>query len=244
MFDPKGCGARPKDSGRKAELGNASMDNTKVAVTAIISGEKIIRGMCSLFRSACMNNVGMHILHADKWTGLGQKIEMVIAFLDYLVKKSSEKGESWIVMLVDGYDSLIQVDENEIKRRLIETGNRVLISSETNCFPWTNPLCNVNTKACNLFEQGPRRYPNAGGIIGEARSLRELLEEVKQIPSDMLSKWPGTDQGLFGQLLLTRKIPGYNIDVDSKIWATFTPEFERASDHRGTSWAAGIGGRV
>lgn len=240
MYDAHGCPAEGQANKRRLASRNVLPSNTRVAVTTIISGDKVKRGMCGLFRSGCMNNVDMHVLHADKWTGLGQKVEMVIAFLDYLVQQSDATGENWIVMLVDGYDSLVQVDTDEIKRRFFATGDSVLISSESNCFPWINPMCSMNAGVCSLYEQGERRYPNAGGIIGEARALRDILDEVRRVPSDMLRHWPGTDQGLMGQLLLTRRFPGYVVDVNSTMWATSGPQFVRARDERGISWAAGV----
>merc|ERR1712226_1188687 len=114
------------------------------------------RGLCALFRSACWNNVSLHVLHADGWSGLGQKIEMTMAFLDHLVKDETSK---WIVMFVDSYDSLIQVSAEEIKSRFLASGHKVIISSENNCFPWQAPFLNLNVATCGLFDQGSKRFP-------------------------------------------------------------------------------------
>lgn len=222
MFHEQGCEAHKQKPKPITDL--KVVRRTKIAVTTIYSGMEMVRGICGLFRSACWNNVSMHVLHSDKWKGLGQKIEMMSSFLDYLAEESKASGTRWIVMFVDGYDVLLQVDSEEIKRRYLESGHSILISSETTCFPFGMPMCNLNLNVCGLFEQAERRFPNSGGLIGEASALRRLVSELKQLPSDLLWHWPGTDQGLMGQIYLSHRLKGFGIDSNSEFWATSSAE--------------------
>jgi len=225
MFDTKGCKARASQKSisvrGKTNVSQPSKDtNVKLAIVTIYSGDQMKRGLCALLRSACWNNVSLHVLRADRWSGLGQKIEMTSAFLDRL---GTDESTTWIVMFVDSYDSLIQVSHEEIKHRFLESGYQVIISSENNCFPWQYPFLNLNAAICSLFEQGSKRYPNSGGLIGEAKALRHVMSEVKRIPQDMVLHWPGTDQGLMGQLYLMHRFPGFVVDTESEFWATLNP---------------------
>merc|ERR1712113_305658 len=99
----------------------------------------------------------------------------------------------------------------------------------------------LGPKTCRLFEQGHRRYPNAGGYMGYARSLLQLFNTIRSLPPDMISHFPGTDQGLVGQLYLTHHFPGVAVDTNSNMWATFCANgFRRVEDHKGVSWAAWV----
>lgn len=179
----------------------------------------------------------MHLVHSDKWTGMGQKLEMIASYLGHLAHESASTGVRWIVMLIDGYDVLFQLDVNEIIRRFVASGRKIIISSESGCFPWDNTLCSLNIKPCHLFEQGDRSWPNSGGIIGDANALLEVMKVIQRLPRDMVVHWPGTDQGLMGQLYLTHRFRDFEIDRSSEFFASFGPPLLRKPDN--WSWTAG-----
>lgn len=238
MFDQSGCAARPDNV--RPQRGVSSSGTAKLAVTTIFTGDDMKRGSCGLFRSACQNNVNMHVVHSDKWKGMGQKLEMIMAFLDTLAADTAKTDTRWIVMLIDGYDVLLQQSSEKILQLFFESGQNAILSSEANCFPWDLEMCDVGIKPCGLFEQGDRRFPNSGGMIADAAFLRKIMQEIHAMPADMVRHWPGTDQGLMGQLYLTQRFDGFVMDTKSEIFASHGPAFRRNMDN--TKWLPG-GGR-
>lgn len=205
--------ARPKQTGL-----------VRLAVVAIYSGPDLIRGSCALLKSACWNNVTLHLLHSDQWEGHGQKVAMLRAFCKLLTHKESKTGDRWIVMLVDMYDTLLQTSEQEVIDRFVGSGHSAVISSENNCFPFGMPLhdLNLDRTVCDLFRRdnmGHRAWPNTGGIIGYAGSLQAAYRSIRHVPSSMVNRWPGSDQGLVGQMYLSR-MTEFSIDTNSTFWAT------------------------
>lgn len=225
MFSQEGCkGGHAEQTEAKAS-DTSQFTSVKVAVAAMYNG-RMRRGLCGLLRSACWNDVSLHLLHTDGWRGLGQKSEMMLAFLEALVEESQISGTRWIVMFVDSFDVLLQVSSEEIKRRYLESGHKVIISAENNCFPWNNNFCSLNLGVCNLFPQPTdpkllRRYPNSGGIIGDLDSLMGVMKEVRRMPENVMWYWPGTDQGFIGQVYLSHRVLGWGIDSKSEFWATY-----------------------
>merc|ERR1712050_403679 len=97
--------------------------------------------------------------HSNHWKGIGQKLEMIMAFLDHLAADTAKTGTRWIVMLIDGYDVLLQKSGQQILEQYLRSGHSIIVSSESNCFPWDMEVCNLNINPCGLFEQGDRPFP-------------------------------------------------------------------------------------
>ena len=254
LFSPEGCVANSAvaalEEGIKPAVKSNSLNGdksvepvAKLAVATLYSGEFQQRGSCGFMRSSCWNSIEVHMVHAREWRGLGQKVEMARLLLDQLSSRQQrEPNTRLIVMLVDAYDTLMQVPPDEIKQRFLASGHEVIISSEHNCFPFGLPGHDLGISACRLFpaRHGPmqRRYPNSGGIIGYVDALRDIYQTTSEVPPGMLNAWPGTDQGYMGMIYLSRRFRGFAIDARSVFWATTGP-LRRANDTRGVSWSAG-----
>ena len=61
---------------------------------------------------------------------------------------------------------------------------------------------------------------NSGGFIGFASDLKDILDSVSRIPTDLLHMWPGTDQGLYNHLLLSGRWD-IHVDYESSIFLSF-----------------------
>ena len=141
------------------------------------------RGFCGMLRSACWNEVPMHLLHTDKWGEDGLKFTMLVAFLDLMLEKSKATGKRYVVMLIDAFDTLLQAKPDDILQRYLKSGNDVIVSGEASCFagPWDFPLCNLNAKPCELFEHGERRWPRLSHGQRRAAALSALSHQCRII---------------------------------------------------------------
>ena len=61
---------------------------------------------------------------------------------------------------------------------------------------------------------------STGAFIGYASAIRRILRDAGKIPKDMLSQWPGYDQGLYTHMYLSHKY-GIDIDVHSNVFLSF-----------------------
>jgi len=197
-------------------------------------------------QSSCRFKVPIHVLGKgieklyDR--GLGEKIHLLWRFVEGL---PAAELDSTILLFVDGTDSLFQVGPEEIVRRFQSTGSRVLFSAERSCYPMKFSPWNLNLytrnflwKQCasgscsnsryvceSMFPKAPEadphnRWLNSGAFIGYASDILRMLRDAGTIPKDMLSQWPGYDQGLYTHMYLSRK---YDIDIDvtSQLFLSF-----------------------
>ena len=208
-------------------------DPKLVLSTIYTGGREMQKGMCGMLRSACYQKIPMHLLHTDHWAGLGTKVEMLLRFVEY---QANLGGKRKIIMFVDAYDTLMQVDSDTIVQRFLATGANVILSTEDNSFPLNQDFCDLHLGyyVSRLFTAGTRKFVNTGGIIGYADSIRDILRPVFDfIPSDYLAIWPGTDQGMWTHIFLQNH-PGLITDTESQFWATFamhsTPAYKKADD--------------
>ena len=152
-------------------------DPKLVLSTIYTGGREMQKGVCGMLRSACYQKIPMHLLHTDHWAGLGTKVEMLLRFVEY---QANLGGKRKIIMFVDAYDTLMQVDSDTIVQRFLATGANVILSTEDNSFPLNQDFCDLHLGyyVSRLFTAGTRKFVNTGGIIGYADSIRDILRPV------------------------------------------------------------------
>ena len=78
--------------------------------------------------------------------------------------------------------------------------------------------CSNSRYICDsLFKKPTNKWLNSGGYIGYVYDIKRMLEIGREIPYDMMTKFPGEDQGF---LLLSGKFD-MSIDFQSKIFLSF-----------------------
>lgn len=195
--------------------------------------------------SACVHNVTIDILGVgDKlfkklgWEAAANKLNYIVNFLRNIVD-----AENTIILYVDGHDIIFQDNTEELINKFLSTNTRILFGAEHACFPlkffpwdmnigpWLGYCTRHGNKCSNsrficdtLYPKSGdqlknpyNRWLNSGAFIGFASDLRDIAIEVGKMPSDMLSTWPGTDQGLWNHLFLTG-MWGISLDYESKIF--------------------------
>ena len=182
--------------------------------------------------------------------GLSMKILLLKKFIDDIIKDNynSNDIDNIIVLFVDGTDTIFQSSEDELKRKFILSKKRIIFSSEHSCFPmkyfpwnynmidhksnekWescTSGSCSNSRYICDkLFlnhnnnDKISNRWLNSGAFIGYVKDIKLLLDVAANLPNDILSNWPGADQGLYTHLYLSH---AYNIhiDYDTQLFASF-----------------------
>ena len=55
------------------------------------------------------------------------------------------------------------------------------------------------------------KWLNSGGFIGFSTDVHRIIDDIANIPLDMLMRWPGADQGLYTHMFLAGK---WNIELD------------------------------
>ena len=208
-----------------------------IAVT-VLSNYKAIKGIT--LESSCRQKLPIHVL------GVGiknfynmRKLQLFFNFLNQIPRADEN---STVVLFLDGTDTLIQSNSDEIIDRFMTMNTRVLFSSEHACypmkyFPWNLNLgqfkpckgsCSNSRYICdNLFKKTKQnimdptnQWLNSGGYIGYVYDIKKILEIAMEIPWDMMTKFPGEDQGYYTFLLLSGKFD-MAIDYESKIFLSF-----------------------
>lgn len=190
--------------------------------------------------SACRRQLPIQVL------GVGIKnfynMRKLYLFYDFLSKIPKAEENSTVVLFLDGTDTLIQSNSDEIIDRFLSLNTRILFSSEHGCFPmkywpWNLNLghfkpckgsCSNSRYVCDhLFRKRgsggmdpTNKWLNSGGYIGYVYDIRRMLDIAREIPYDMMTKFPGEDQGFYTFLLLSGKFD-MTIDFDSKIFLSF-----------------------
>lgn len=209
-------------------IATKAVDNLHLIVVTVDSNYKSHRQPTP--RSACMNNVRLHVLGKGiknfYGKGLGAKVDLFREFLNTLLPLN----DSTVVMFVDGSDVIFQKDPSAILKGFAESRAQILFSAEHACypmkyFPWNLNLgkwlgscsgaCSNSRYVCDILFPVPtpdsmsiggcdatNRWLNSGGFIGYARNIHNMLVEIATIPTDLLNQWPGFDQGLYTSMFL------------------------------------------
>ena len=144
-----------------------------------------------------------------KTQGGGHKINLVKEYL-------KDKRDSDIFIFLDGYDTFLFDNVDEILYRYKEWGAKAIFSSERFCFP--DEGLAPALKALNTNTHTPYQYLNSGMYIGRIGRLKELFAEELQNSDD--------DQ-LYVQKQYLQNPSGIDLDVEQYIWITHETQVEK-----------------
>ena len=144
-----------------------------------------------------------------KTQGGGHKINLVKEYL-------KDKSDSDIFIFLDGYDTFLFDNVDEILYRYKEWGAKAIFSSERFCFP--DEGLAPALKALNANQSTPYQYLNSGMYIGRIGRLKELFAEELQNSDD--------DQ-LYVQKQYLQNPSGIDLDVEQYIWMTHETQVEK-----------------
>ena len=144
-----------------------------------------------------------------KTQGGGHKINLVKEYL-------KDKSDSDIFIFLDGYDTFLFDNVDEILYRFKEWGAKAIFSSERFCFP--DEGLAPALKALNTNTHTPYQYLNSGMYIGRIGRLKELFAEELQNSDD--------DQ-LYVQKQYLQNPSGIDLDVEQYIWMTHETQIEK-----------------
>ena len=152
-----------------------------------------------------LNNLGYGV----KWEGGtmegqggGHKINLVKEYMKDL-------DDSDVIVFLDGYDTFLSDNLDEILYRYRGWNSEVVFSSERIC--WPDELIAPELKALNTNQDTPYQYLNSGMYIGRVGRLKELFAEDIQNDED--------DQ-LYVQKQYLKNPKGIECDVEQYIWMT------------------------
>ena len=144
-----------------------------------------------------------------KTQGGGHKINLVKEYL-------KDKSDSDIFIFLDGYDTFLFDNVDEILYRYKEWGAKAIFSSERFCFP--DEGLAPALKALNTNTHTPYQYLNSGMYIGQVGRLKELFNAPIQNSDD--------DQ-LYVQKQYLQNPSGIDLDVEQYIWMTHETQVEK-----------------
>ena len=98
--------------------------------------------------------------------GGGHKINLVKEYI-------KDKKDSDVLLFLDGYDTFLSDNTDEIISRYIEFSHSIVFSSERFC--WPDELIGSDLKALNGDQNTPYQYLNSGMYIGRIGELKKLL---------------------------------------------------------------------
>ena len=152
-----------------------------------------------------LNNLGNGV----KWEGGtmegqggGHKINLVKKYMENL-------NNSDVLVFLDGYDTFLSDNLDEILYRYKEWNTEILFSSERFCWPDEGLASEI--KDLNTNTQTPYQYLNSGCYIGRVGRLKELFNEPLKNDDD--------DQ-LYVQKQYLKNPTGIDLDVEQYIWMT------------------------
>ena len=98
--------------------------------------------------------------------GGGHKINLVKEYI-------KDKKDSDVLLFLDGYDTFLSDNTDEIISRYIEFSHSIVFSSERFC--WPDELIGSDLKALNTDQNTPYQYLNSGMYVGRIGELKKLL---------------------------------------------------------------------
>ena len=140
--------------------------------------------------------------------GGGHKINLVKQYMENL-------DDSDVLIFLDGYDTFLSDNVDEILCRFKEWGAKAIFSSERIC--WPDELIAPKLKELNNNQDTPYQYLNSGMYIGRVGRLKELFAEPLANSDD--------DQ-LYVQNQYLKSPNGIDVDVEQYIWMTHSNEVQ------------------
>lgn len=133
--------------------------------------------------------------------GFGYKIILLRVFLD-------EIDDNEIILFTDAHDVHISVSHEEIIATYWNFGSEIVFSAEKNCWP-------VKALETQYLTHGDKyikyKYLNSGGFIGQAKALRNFIDQNFHNVSGATD-----DQMFYSQLYLKNQINRKFIQLDTR----------------------------
>ena len=136
------------------------------------------------------------------YPGAGQKINILKKRLQEIINE----GDNPIILMLDGYDTIVLRSVITLIRKYKELGVNVLFGAEKTCWPDTSLAPDYPETVCDW------KYLNSGQFIGRAKDILNILdEEVKDSDDDQL---------YYSKKFLTGDY-GIGLDYNCEIFQTF-----------------------
>jgi hypothetical protein len=168
--------------------------------------------MWRLFKTTKKHNLELNTVNNNNCSEYTNKIT---TFLDAI----KELPDDDIICFVDANDVICFADEKEILDKFYSYDCKVLLSSETNCYPEQNKMEYDNyyrkLKETNTMKPYTNYlYVNSGGYMGYKRNIQQLLEWKSEEEINEICKL-GSEQHYFTLYFLKYSLlDGFNIKLD------------------------------
>lgn len=137
-----------------------------LAVVAVCTHETLA---LRCFRASCrQQGIRPHILGMGQpWGGFGWRLKLLLQTL------RERQGEWEHVLFIDGFDSVVTGDLDEILAKFRAIGSRLVFAAETNCWP--------GDPDAEEYPASPFRYRflNGGGFLGRVDYLIQVMDELE-----------------------------------------------------------------
>eukprot|EP00466_Bigelowiella_natans_P005944 jgi/Bigna1/92045/estExt_fgenesh1_pg.C_2160002 len=206
----------------------------------VVETRSLTKHTCALLRTAASLGIDFEIIGQDYKGGGGS---LSLSSSSELRKIPEQERNATIVLNVDSSDVFLQLNKDQIVNKFLEQKTRFLVSAEMDCFPFRYFPMNMglgngtivytgdveyrysDMHVCDrLFPKisggSQARWLNSGSWIGFADTLMNAYSSLSSVPQWFINKWPGSDQGYFTTLYLTRRF-GIKLDHCGDLFVTF-----------------------
>ncbi|GAB5368893.1 hypothetical protein AAMO2058_001358500 [Amorphochlora amoebiformis] len=180
---------------------------------------------CSLLRTSCGLGLEPEVLGQEmRNTKLNMRRMKLNLVVQRLEKIPSSKRNRTVVLFTDSSDVFYQRRKEYILTTFFEHDADIVVSGEMDCFPFRYFPMSMTLGRNTLMAWGDvsRRYknfhvcnelfPNAEGPSTARWILRALKTVTNSVPDWFLNRWPGSDQGLYTMIYLSRR---FNVKIDT-----------------------------
>lgn len=111
------------------------------------------------------HNNNIHYIVTDRWNGY-------IDQLEYMKRAIDDIPPDDIICFIDGYDVLVNSDNEDILNKFKSYDCDFLIGAELNCYPeyYKTRMDGINQNTDNFY-----KYINSGGYIGYNKTIKHML---------------------------------------------------------------------
>ena len=156
-------------------------------VRLLTVGNRMTAGLALLCRSLWSAGMGFSVLgFGQHFDSTAQKLQWLLDLLDREAKGAGKAGgaggaggalapDDDIVFVVDGFDSVVLAQPEELAHKFLAQNAPVVFSAEVAC---EDGVCGAPKAFPRAPAGGPFRFLNSGGFAGLAGPLRQLLRAV------------------------------------------------------------------
>mmetsp|Transcript_23177 Transcript_23177/g.32404 ORF Transcript_23177/g.32404 Transcript_23177/m.32404 type:complete len:615 (+) Transcript_23177:89-1933(+) len=208
----------------------------------VVETRSLAEQTCALLRTSASLGIDFEVI-GQGYTGKMTRATKIKFVSETLSKIPEQERNKTIVLNVDSSDVFLQLNKDRIVNKFLRQKTRFLISAEMDCFPFRFFPMNMGLGNGTIVYTGdieyrysdihmcdrlfPKilggsqaRWLNSGGWIGFADTILNAYSTLSSVPQWFINKWPGSDQGFFTTLYLTRRF-GIKLDHCGDLFATF-----------------------